>query len=258
MKIAIIGAGAYGTALGGVLKTNGYKIEYYDPLLLPDVWLDEVVEGASAVLLVAPSMALPELLPILPKELSLIVATKGILDTAVFSDFTDVSVISGPGFADDIKAGKETCLTVTDERLMRMFAANFIKFDLTSDVRGVLMCGALKNVYAMLAGYLGLLPGGPGYEEFIDEVLGEMRELLEANGADGETVELYCGVGDLRLTCDTPSRNYQYGAKLKSDASSRPETTVEGLSALALIRDGAIKVPGGLKRLKQIMEIIWS
>lgn len=256
MKIAIIGAGAYGTALGEILTANKYEVAYYDPFLLPDVKMEDVLYETSEVLLVAPSAALPELLPALPKNRPLIVATKGILDDKVFVDFQDVAVISGPGFADDIKAGKETFLTVTDERLMRMFGANFIKFDYTEDVRGVLMCGALKNVYAVLAGYLGILPGSEKYEEFITEVTHEMEEILVANGAKAETVDLYCGVGDLRLTCDTPSRNYQYGAKLRENASFRPEVTVEGVSALKTIRSGVIKVPEGLVKLRQAMDIV--
>ena len=256
MKIAIIGAGAYGTALGEILSANKYEVAYYDPFLLPDVKMEDVLYEASEVLLVAPSAALPELLPALPKNRPLIVATKGILDDKVFADFQDVAVISGPGFADDIKAGKETFLTVTDERLMRMFGANFIKFDYTEDVRGVLMCGALKNVYAVLAGYLGLLPGGEGYEDFISEVTDEMEGMLVANGAQAETVDLYCGVGDLRLTCDTPSRNYQYGVKLSEDALYQPEVTVEGVSVLKAIRSGVIKVPEGLVRLSQVMDIV--
>ncbi len=256
MKIAIIGAGAYGTALGEILSANKYEVAYYDPFLLPDVSIENVLDEATEVLLVAPSAALLELLPKLPKDKPLIVATKGILDDGVFAGFENVAVISGPGFADDIKAGKETFLTVTDERLMRMFGANFIKFDYTTDMRGVLMCGALKNVYAVLAGYLGLLPGGEGYEDFISEVTDEMGKLLAANGAKAETVDLYCGVGDLRLTCDTPSRNYQYGVKLSEDVLYQPEVTVEGVSALRLIREGTINVPEGLVRLRQVMDIV--
>ena len=87
MKIAIIGAGAYGTALGGVLSANKYEVAYYDPFLLPDVSIEDVLDGASEVLLVAPSAALPELLPVLPKDKSLVVATKGILDNKVFAAF---------------------------------------------------------------------------------------------------------------------------------------------------------------------------
>ena len=257
MKIAIMGAGVYGTALGGVLEEKGYEVGYFDPMLAGTT-VEGVLQGAEMVLIAVPSVALSGILAELPKEMPVIVATKGILSEEVFSGFTDVMVLSGPGFADEIKARKETYLTVTDKRLEEMFGVNFIKFDYTRDVRGVLMCGALKNVYALLAGYMGLLPGEEGYEQFIADVVEEMRGLLMVNGAEAGTVDLYCGVGDLRLTCDTPSRNYQYGAKLREDNKAQPETTVEGLTALSLIRDGAITVPETAVKLKELMEIIWG
>ena len=147
---------------------------------------------------------------------------------------------------------------MTDERLKEMFGVGYITFDYTRDVKGVLMCGALKNVYAILAGYFGLLPGADGYEKFIMEVVEEMQALLVANGADPEVVKLYCGIGDLRLTCDMPSRNYQYGMRLKTGDGAQSEGTVEGLSALRLIRSGVITVPKMAVKLKELMKIIWG
>ena len=256
MKIAIIGAGAYGTALGGILDEKGHEVCYYDPIL--DTPLEEVLNGAETTLLVSPSFTLPDLLPNLPKDVPLIVATKGILSEELFHDFDKLMILSGPGFADDIKAHNKTYLTVTDKWLEELFDVNYLEFDYTPDVRGVLMCGALKNVYAILAGYLGLLPGVEEYEKYITEVAEEMQALLSSNGADPGTVDLYCGVGDLRLTCDTPSRNYQFGQKLKADSNYQPETTVEGLSTLESIRNGDIVLPDNLPHLNKILEIIWD
>lgn len=255
MKIAIIGAGAYGTALGEVLIEKNYQVDYYDPLILPTK-LDEVLSGAEMTLLAAPSFALADLLPGLPKDRPLVVATKGVLSDKVFSDFSNIMVLSGPGFADDIKAHHKTFLTITDKELEKLFGVDYLEFDYTADTKGVLMCGALKNVYAILAGYLGVLPGNEEYDSFITDVAEEMQALLSANGAEPSTVNLYCGIGDLRLTCDTPSRNYQYGSELKKDANYQPEMTVEGLSTLELIRDGEIVVPDNTPKLKQLLEII--
>ncbi len=257
MKIAIMGAGAYGTALGNILTENGHMVKYYDPFVL-ETTLNEALDGAEMVLEVVPSMALVDTLKQLPKDKPLVVATKGILSDEIFNGFKKVMVLSGPGFADEIKARKETCLTLTDKTLEGLFKADYMRFDYTTDVKGVLMCGALKNVYAILAGYLGLLPGGEDYELFISEVLEEMRTLLSANGAQPQTVDLYCGIGDLRLTCDTPSRNYQYGLNLRDGGALPNNTTVEGLTALQSIRDGAIKVPSKLDRLEQITRIVWG
>ena len=103
MKIAIIGAGAYGTALGGVLADNGYDIDYYDPLKEKER-LKDVVSNASAILLSAPSDVVVKLLSHLPKNIFLIVASKGFLSEKPFAEFEDWTVLSGAGFADNIKA----------------------------------------------------------------------------------------------------------------------------------------------------------
>ena len=69
-KIAILGAGVYGTALGGVLARNGYDIDYYDPLKEKER-LKDVMAGAKAAVLVVPSATAIKLLPHIPKDIFL-------------------------------------------------------------------------------------------------------------------------------------------------------------------------------------------
>ena len=259
MKIAILGAGAFGTALGGILADKGYDIDYYDSKVEREN-LSEVLDGAKYIVLAVPSMAAPYLLPSLPLNKPLIVATKGFLDSHNFKDFSDYMVLSGPGFADDIKAGKETHLTATDERVVDLFTTEYLTFDFTTDKNGVLMCGALKNIYAIYAGYLGLRPGTEEHEKFLTEVAEEMKAVLFANNGEPETVELACGKGDLRLTCDFPSRNYEFGGILAKNPNAVPEKTVEGLTALLKVKRGEIKVPDTAIKLKELMNLSddWS
>ena len=251
MKIAILGAGAFGTALGGVLADNGYDIDYYDSRL-ENERLSDVIAGAKYTILCVPSGSAPYVLPHLPGDRSLIVATKGILSGAEFNRFNDVMALSGPGFADDIKARKQTILTVTDARAAELFRADYMEFEVTDDFTGVLMCGALKNVYAILAGLKNLQRDSREWHDYIKQAASEMRELLAANKADPATVGLACGIGDLELTCGYPSRNYEYGALLRQDPDCKPSKTVEGLSALKRIERGEIEVPGGLKLLEEV------
>ena len=117
MKIAVLGAGAFGTALGGILAGKGYDIDYYDSKVEQEK-LADVLVGSIYILLCVPSKAVPHLLPYLLKDKPLIVATKGILSDKTFDDFEDYMILSGPGFADDIKAGKQTKLTATDKRII--------------------------------------------------------------------------------------------------------------------------------------------
>ncbi len=252
MKVAIIGAGAFGTALGGVLASNGFDIDYYDTRV-ENERLSDVLTGARAVVLCVPSASAPYVLPHLPKDTPLIVATKGILTDAAFDEFADWMVLSGPGFAGDIKRALPTHLTATDERVIEMFETEYLDFDLTDDRRGVLMCGALKNVYALWAGYLGLRPVSREHRQFLHRATEEMAKVLEFNGARGETVRLNCGYGDLKITCGAPSRNYEYGQKLQADIHVQPDKTVEGLSALKRIRRGEIDVPTDAEVLQKIL-----
>ena len=254
MKIAILGAGAFGTALGGILVDNGYTIDYYDPIK-SDKKLADVLEGAGYIVLCVPSGAVSAVLPEVPRDVPLIVATKGILSDSCFADFEDWMAISGPGFADDIKAKKETKLTITDDRLAKMFGVKYMKFDLTKDRRGVLMCGALKNVYAILAGYLDLRRDTAEWGHFILEVSDEMMKILDLNGAERNTVKLACGILDLKLTCGYPSRNYEFGQKLRLDADYKPEKTVEGFTALEKIRHGDIKIPKEAGYLEKLLDL---
>lgn len=254
MKIAILGAGAFGTTLGGVLVEKGYDIDYYDSKVERER-LSDVLKGAKYIVLTVPSKAVPYVLPHLPKKTPLIVATKGILSAKTFAEFSDYMVLSGPGFADDIRAHKKTLLTTTDNRVIELFERDYLTFDFTEDKTGVLMCGALKNVYAILAGLLGLKAGTDLHEEFLREAAEEMRAILGANDASERTVDLACGVGDLRLTCNLPSRNYEFGMRLRRDKHYQPEKTVEGVSALKKIKRGEIVVPEKAEKLKFLMEI---
>ena len=252
MKIAILGAGAFGTALGGILADNGYDIDYYDSRIEREN-LRDVVSDAKFILLAVPSGPAPYVLPYLPKEKPLIIATKGFLDAHNFAEFSDYMVLSGPGFAADIKAGKETHLTCTDARVRELFTTEFLTFDYTSDSKGVLMCGALKNIFAIRAGFLKLVPGSSECEKYITEVAEEMKALLSANEASPKTVDLACGIGDLRLTCDYPSRNFDFGLKLADNPNALPEQTVEGITALSKVKRGEIKIPEGLTHLETLI-----
>ena len=254
MKVAILGAGVFGTALGGILTENGCDVSYYDPKIYNNA-LSDVVNGAKYIVLCVPSDVAPQLLRDIPKNIPLIIATKGFLSGDLFADFDDYMILSGPGFADDIKAKKKTKLTSTDKQIEKLFTTDYLSFDYTDDERGVLMCGALKNIYALRSGLLELEPGTKEFNSYIKNVVNEMKDILEINGANSHTVDLSCGVGDLEITCYYPSRNYEFGRILKENPSAKPEKTVESISALKLIKNGKIKLPESATILNELIEI---
>lgn len=242
----------YGTALGGILADNGHDVDYYDPKHEKERLLD-VVSDAKYIILCTPSEVAPHLLPHLPKHIPLVVATKGFLSTKYFDDFEKWGVLSGPGFAKKIKARKKARLTVTSEWIAELFAANFILFDIVDDKKGVLMCGALKNIYAILAGKFGLKPNTVALREYLVAALYEISQVLKANGADEKTTFFSCGIGDLTLTCSSDSRNYSFGAELRDNPNAKPKATVEGVTALHRIAKGEIKVPDSAQYLRQLV-----
>lgn len=252
-KVAVIGAGAYGTALGGVLAGNGYDIDYYDPLKEHER-LKDVVSDTRVLLLSVPSDTITHLIPHLPKNIFTIVASKGFLTEKPFDDFKDWAVLAGAGFADDIKNGKSTRLTTTDLRAKEMFKTNHLEVELTNDRLGVLMCGALKNVYALNAGKLGIRPGTKKMKEYLFAAANEMGMILTANGANLSTLRLSCGVEDLALTCGLNSRNYSFGLELRLNPNAKPRATVEGVSVLKRIRQGEIIVPESAKMIQILLQ----
>ena len=253
MKVAIIGAGAYGTALGGILAENGYDIDYYDPQVEKER-LKDTLSGAEAILVCVPSEVVMKLLSHLPKDKFLIIASKGFLSLRPFGEFEDYAVLSGAGFADDIKNSRKVKLTATDKRVVEMFSTDYVRFDTTDDKLGVLMCGALKNIYAIKAGMLRLSPKSKKKENYIYDVVKEMAEILHENGAKPSTIRLACGMKDLILTCGINSRNYRFGVEFSVNSNCKTDQTVEGLSALKRVKRGEIEIPENAKILKGLLE----
>lgn len=219
MKITVFGAGAFGTALGEILKQNGHQVSYYDPVKYPDQSLTSIIDDGEVNVLAVPSHAAPKLLLFLPHNKPLICATKGFLSIASFQSFgQNFSLLSGGAFAADLMNKKPSILTTTAPISKELFKADWLEFDETKDVLGVTLCGSFKNVYAIGAGYWELKYGTTDFDDFINAVLDEMRSILSANGCNPATVNLSCGINDLVITCGSPtSRNYDFGAKLKKD-----------------------------------------
>ena len=246
MRITIFGAGAFGTALGNILESNGHEIVYYDPAKYPEKNLTSVIEGSELNLLAVPSSAAPKLMLFLPHNIPLICASKGFLTMASFKPWgTNFAIISGGAFAADLNNHNPSVLTVTSPLVEELFKAPWLSFDETNDNTGVLLCGTLKNIYAIGSGYWGLKYGTTDFDDYINSALDEMRIIVAANGGDPNTVNLSCGLRDLVITCASEvSRNYDFGTKLRKDAelgkkiiSGRIKApTTEGLISVSNIR----------------------
>lgn len=267
MKITIFGAGAFGTALGNILEANGHQIEYYDPIKYPDKGLTTVIEGSEINILAVPSNAAPKIMLFLPHNVPLICATKGFLTMASFKPWgTNFGIISGGAFAADLNNQHESVLTVTSPLIEELFQTSWLKFDETNDITGVLLCGTLKNIYAVGSGYWGLKYGTPDFDDYINSALSEMKTIVMANGGKPETVDLSCGLRDLVITCASESsRNYDFGKKLKNDpelgkkilAGQVKAPTTEGLIAISEIpRTPSFVKPSNTPILDRIITLV--
>lgn len=253
MKFTVLGAGAFGKALGGILEKNQHEVAYYD---IDGPTLEEALTGAEAIVLCLPSSVVPEILTKLPKTLPLIVATKGLLGASIFNNFTDAMALSGPSYAEAVVKEERMALTITDRRLGEWFRQPWLTFVESHDLNGVLLCGALKNVYAIGAGLRNLEEDSYEWYQYIDRAMSELSAILTANGSSAYTATLPCGRDDLELTCALPSRNYEFGQILYENPEARPVKTVEGVSTIARLKAGEIIIPENAQILRQIMEVV--
>jgi glycerol-3-phosphate dehydrogenase (NAD(P)+) len=216
---------------------------------------EEALEGASDVLIAVPSTGfrtlLTELRPRLPQGIYVAWATKGFehdsgllphqVARAVLGDRHTMAVLSGPTFAKEVGWGLPTAMVVAsqDERFaMRIaedLASPVFRTYISTDIMGVEIGGAVKNVLAVGAG----LSDGMGFGAnmrvaLITRGLNEMRRLGLALGARERTFMGLAGLGDLVLTCtDDQSRNRRCGL-----AIARGLTVDEAMREIGQVVEG--------------------
>jgi glycerol-3-phosphate dehydrogenase (NAD(P)+) len=200
--------------------------------------LSEALGGAEIVVTVMPSHVCRSLygqmLPFLRPEMTFVSATKG-LDTERLMRMSEVlrsvvgqrfsprlAVLSGPSFAREVARGDPTALVAASEDrevaqlIQREFSSRTLRLYTSSDVAGVELGGAVKNVIAIAAGVVeGLGLGHNPTAALITRGLAEMTRLACACGARRETLAGLAGMGDLVLTCTGElSRNRNVGVEL--------------------------------------------
>ena len=217
--------------------------------------LSETVTSRDGALFAVPShltrRLLRQLAPCISDALPFVCATKGIeehtakLMTQVMEDelpqsmHRSLMVLSGPSFASELSAGKPTavCLAGADEQLVRDFQSALMtpafRVYADTDLVGVQLGGALKNVMALAAGVIdGLDLGLNARAALITRGLAEIIRLGVAMGADPRTFYGLSGVGDLVLTCTGAlSRNHSVGVRLGQ--GEKLETILAGMQAVA-------------------------
>lgn len=148
--------------------------------------------------------------------------------------------ISGPSFADEVMRRLPAALTLAVNRqqyladLQRMLHRKLMRIYPHTDLIGVCVGGALKNVIAIAAGISdGLALGANARAAIITRGLAEMSAFNRALGGQAPTMSGIAGIGDLLLTCTSDlSRNRRLGLAL-GRGESPPAATTEGVAAAA-------------------------
>ena len=262
---AVIGAGAWGTALADVAARAGRKVTLYardaahaariaaarenprlpgTKLAAEIVITNELAAAACAdiILVATPAQhlraAVSHLAPRLRRDTPVVACAKGIehgtrkFMTEIIAEaapHTLPAILSGPSFADDVARGLPTAVTLAakDETLASdlvraLGSATFRPYHAT-DVRGVEIGGAAKNVLAIAVGIaVGKNLGASAQAALTTRGFSELARFGRALGARAETLVGLSGLGDLILTCASPqSRNFALGLAL-GRAQPRP------------------------------------
>ncbi len=246
---------------------------------LPGIDLARVVEATAelddlkrcdAILVAVPAQSSREAamrLAALPGAAPLVSCAKGI-ERGANAFMTEVleqaapgrrtAILSGPSFAADVAAGLPTAVTLasTDEGLARALCDALrgpsLRLYHSTDVRGVEIGGAAKNVLAIACGVaVGRGLGASAAAALIARGFAELRRFGEAFGARGSTLMGLSGLGDLVLTCSsTQSRNFAFGQALgrgvsvaEAGAGKLAEGVLTARALIELARERGVDMP---------------
>ena len=267
MTIAILGAGAFGTALACALgditlwcrdpeQAQKLHSDRENRARLPGITLPDTVAvtsdldklDADILLIAIPMQQTREFLEANRAmlatrtlvacskgvDLDLMIGPVGVIGT-VLPD-TKAALLTGPSFADDIARGLPTALTLacsdktTGQQLQETLSTQNLRLYRNEDVIGAELGGALKNVIAIAAGVtIGAGLGESARAALMARGYAEMQRLAMALGAQPETLAGLSGLGDLILTCGSEkSRNFRFGLALGRAETFDTATTVEG------------------------------
>src|SRR5476651_1163749 len=257
-RIAVLGGGAWGTALAQTCARAGRSVTLWEydaanaehlankreSRFLPGVRLEDAIKvtrdlteatRADAILLVVPAQAMRSVVKSLAQSIAartpLIACAKGI-EHGTHKFMTEIiaecapkavpAILSGPSFAADVARGLPTAVTLaaTDVKTagalaQAMASASFRPYHST-DIRGVEIGGATKNVLAIAAGIVtGRGLGASASAALTTRGFAELVRFGKAFGAKPATMMGLSGLGDLILTCSSPqSRNFAFGVAL--------------------------------------------
>jgi glycerol-3-phosphate dehydrogenase (NAD(P)+) len=252
MKVGVIGAGKWGSALAFALsEKNNVFITSRRVRDLPNFVTLEEILTCEYLIITVPAQEIASWLEenFIFSGQKILVASKGIEASSgrflneIYSKYVpdeNIAFLSGPSFAVEVLASLPTALVVNSlsQKTASEFAElfpSFIKTYTSDDVIGAEITGAYKNVIAIAAGICeGLSLGKNEAAALISRVLVELQRFGLAYGAQRDTFIGLGGAGDLFLTASSSmSRNFRVGLGL-----AKGKTQAEILEELGEVAEG--------------------
>lgn len=244
------------------INENHTNAKYLPGILLPNnikcsTTYIEVLSNSDLILIVVPSHAvrqtIKDIIPYIKKGALLVSATKGIENDSLktmtqimsellpFEHHANLAVLSGPSHAEEVSKKIPTTLVAASstsevaKKVQSMFMNEYFRVYTNSDVLGVEMGGALKNIIALGAGISdGLGLGDNGKAALLTRGLAEITRLGTSLGAKQETFSGLAGIGDLIVTgTSRHSRNWRTGNLL-----SKGYTLENALKEIGMVAEG--------------------
>lgn len=259
----------------------GYKL---NENLTPSLSLEESVRSADYVFVAVPSKAfravLEEAVPFLQPHAKLISLTKGIephsfkLMSQILQEVApahEIGVISGPNLAKEIADDQITATVIASysptlrTEVQEMLSCQSFRVYGNPDIYGVEMAGAIKNIYAIVAGLAAALGMADNTKAaIITRSLAEMSRFAVRLGANPMTFLGLAGVGDLIVTCTSSlSRNYRVGYYIGEgltlkQAIKKIGETAEGINTLRMVNDKAVELGIYMPLVKGLYAVIYE
>lgn len=182
-----------------------------------------------------------------------------------------VGVLSGPNLAKEIASGQITATVIAsqdnelNETVQALLHSGTFRVYASSDVFGVELGGALKNVYAIIAGMAAALGTGENtISMLLTRSLAEMSRFAVQKGADPMTFLGLSGVGDLIATCMSPlSRNYRVGFQLGEGKNldeivAELGQVAEGVNTLKLLKQESESLGVYMPLVSGLYDVIYN
>ena len=272
------------------INSEGANTSYHPELQLSENIfasenLQDVISGSSIIFIATPSIIFENIVqrikPFIKPNMHVVSCTKGIKSEPfrTMSDIikinlgseSSIGVLSGPNLAREIADNKATGTVIASKSSelinlsKEVFSSDVFKVYSSSDIEGVELAGALKNIYAIVCGMAEAINVGEnGLGLILTRSMAEMSRFAVAKGANPITFLGLAGMGDLVATCTSNlSRNFRLGFNLGkgmdlNNAKTEVGQVAEGIRTLEVVKQESDKLEIKMPLVDSLFNIIYK